>query len=312
MSKSGSPMRSRASFQAWRRPIDRAAMSRKSARSATGPRSASSAIAWFTLLAPVSRSCLSIRVASRTASCRMTCCARERAFTTARTADAPPAAAGAASTGSPVSEVAHEAATSAVHTSSATSVRASSHPQPVAATRVRSCAHHLAAVAETNTGMRARGGGAPTARTATMTANPALNAAGISIIKAVQQARRVADLRKLGPHAFRHRRRGTDTVPAAILAQSDELLQQGTSSVETRDAAHGEKLSLPRMIERTSDDRRVQHEVDGVHDLGKHSLGARRLRVAKRQSDWIYSHGELEIPPGALLSAESLHLRERF
>ena len=150
---------------------------------------------------------------------------------------------------SPVIDVAHEAAASAAQPSRATRIRASSHPQPVPTARAVSCAHHLAALAETNAGMRDWGSGAPTARTAAITAIPAIKAAAISIIEAVEQTRRIGDLRKLGPHSLWHRRRGTDAVPAAIRAKRDQLLQQRASVIETRDAAHRKKLSLPRLID---------------------------------------------------------------
>src|SRR5450759_4503020 len=284
MSNSGSPMRSRASFHACLRPIDLAAMRRNSARSGTGPRSASTAIAWFTLVAPVSRSCLSILVASRTASCRTTRWARDRAVAAARTADMAPAPAGTASTVSPVIAIAHEAAAIAVEHSRATRVLPSNQDQPVSAARLSSCDQPLAA-ARVRRPLTPRCAGEPTARIATITPSPATRAAAVSIIEAVPQSRRLGDLSKLGPDPLWHRRGGADPMPTAVRTQRDELLQQRPAVVETRHAAEREKLALPGLRSAASDDRGVQNEVDGVHDLGEHRIGARGLRVAKSEPD---------------------------
>ena len=86
------------------------------------------------------------------------------------------------------------------------------------------------------------------ARTAAIMAMPATNAAAVSIIEPIQQTRRIGNLRKLGPDALWHRRRGTDPVPAAVRAKGNELLQQRTSVVETRDAAQRKELSFPCLI----------------------------------------------------------------
>src|SRR5258708_5842790 len=215
----------------------------------------------------------------------MTCCVRARAFTAARTAEAPPAAAGTASTISPVIDVAQIAAARAAHTCRATSVRASSPAQPVPAARVLSRAHHLATLAETNLGMRAWRGGAATARTPVMTAKPATNAAAVSIIEPVQQTRWIGNLRKLGPDALWHGRRRTAPVPPAVRPESDGLLQHWVSLGGTPGTARRKKLSFPRVIGRASDDGRVQDEVDLIYHLGEDGLRARRLRIAEGKPD---------------------------
>jgi len=83
-------------------------------------------------------------------------------------------------------------------------------------------------------------------------------------------------------------------MPAAVRAQRDQLLQKRPPVVETGDAAHRKQLSFPgfrqgplalRAVGAAPNDRGVQNKVNGVHDLCKHSLGARRLRVAKREPD---------------------------
>src|SRR5450759_4199538 len=283
ISNSGSLIRSRASLQACLRPIDLAAMSRNSARSGTGPRSASTAIAWFTLIAPVFRSCLSILVASSTASCQTPCCALERAFTTARTSYHPPAAAGTARTTRPVSAVEHKAPATAAEHSSAAMVRPSSHLQPVPDARRLSASHRARSACDSQTGTAGSGEGTRKARIAATTPSPALNAAADSIIEAVKEPRGVANLRELGPHPFGHRRGRTDAMPVAVRTQGNELLQQRPPFVETGDAAEGKQFPLPHVA--TPDDRRVKNQVDGVNDLGEHSLGPRRLRVALRETD---------------------------
>src|SRR5258708_18635840 len=142
----------------------------------------------------------------------MPCCVRARAFTAARTAEAPPAAAGTASTVSPVIEVAQMAAANATQTSRATSVRASKLGQPVPAARALSLAHHLAALAETNLGMRAWGGGAPMASTAAMTATPATNAAAVSNYEPSQAGGWSGKLRNFCPQGLWHDLAGTQPV----------------------------------------------------------------------------------------------------
>src|ERR1700693_4642841 len=74
-------------------------------------------------------------------------------------------------------------------------------------------------------------------------------------------------------------------MPAAVWTKRDELLQQRAPVVETGDAAHREQPSRPGLVDRASEDRRVQDDVDRVHHLREHSFSARRLWIAKGEPD---------------------------
>src|SRR5438445_4141310 len=290
MSNNGSPMRCRADVHACRRPTEVAAMIRNSERSGAGPRSASTVIAAWTVVAPVSSSWRNIRTASSTASWRRTCRARTRAATAPRTNATAPAAPAAARTGSPVIRAAAQPPRPATITWRIARPAAPLSVQPAPAARALSSAHRErtnrssqeVAIASSGT----VGGGTAIARVAAVTPRPAQSAAAISSIELIEKACWIADIGELGLCALRQGRERTDAMPPAVAPERDQVTHHRAAVVQAGNYAHRRQPARTRtgVRVRRPDEAGVKHEVERVDDLGHHRLSSERMRAAQSQA----------------------------